>query len=99
MSASFDYNKQIKLNTVEKVLQSMDLSEINIEQISLKLQQYLGEKPAIRLNNGRTFFINEDGQKTDKKVDKLESIDVVFTVDRDFGGKMIPVPVTYSVKF
>jgi hypothetical protein len=98
-TSSFDYNKQLKLSKVEQVLSTMDLSEINLEQISSKLQQHLMEKPALRLNNGRVFFINEDGQKTDKKVDKLESLDIIFTVDKEYDGIMRPIPVTYTVKF
>lgn len=99
MTTSFDYNKKMKFGIIEQVLQTMDMNEINVDQISSKLHKHLGEKPAIRLNNGKIFFINEDGQKTDTKVDKLESLDIIFTIDKEFDGIMRPFPVTYSIKF
>ena len=56
MTTSFDYNKKMKFGIIEQVLQTMDMNEINVEQISSKLHKHLGEKPAIRLNNGKILL-------------------------------------------
>jgi len=88
-----------KKKQINNYINSLDLnSDIDVEQIKKDLHQSLGEEPGIKLNYVVEEMLVEDGQ-TSKKLEKLESIDIIFTIiktvsDNQGGTIEIPVPIT-----
>ncbi len=60
-----------------------DLKELDYNTLKRELREILGEEPAIKLNYKKENLINEDGTKSKIKVEKLESMTIIFTHDND----------------
>jgi hypothetical protein len=69
------------------------LGNLDANKIKSDLHQLLGEIPAIRFNYEQESILNEAGEDTGKKLEKLESIEVIFTYEKEIGGKIVPIPV------
>ena len=94
-----EYLRNEKKRLVNNYISSIDMSIINTDQISRDLSRLIGEKPAVRLNYSHEPVLNENGKKS-KPIEKLESITVVFTVERDVNGLSVNFPVeeTYLIE-
>jgi len=84
--------KVYKQKLINDYFASIDFTEINIDQLKNELGNIIGEKPAIRLNYKREEMINEEGTKTGKKLEKIQSITVIFTYEKDIDGKPYTFP-------
>lgn len=73
--------KEKQLN--DYIYQLGDLKEIDYKTLQKNLRDILGEEPAIKLNYIKENKINEDGSKSNIKIEKLESITIIFTHDND----------------
>lgn len=87
-----DNVRAFKEKVVNDYLSQIDYQTIDVNQIQEDLQRLLGEKPAIQLNYKQDTLLTEDGSKP-KKLEKLESITVVFTYETLVGNQSVPVPV------
>ena len=87
-----DNLKNIKIKVVNDYISSIDMSEINTDQMAEALREQLGEKPAIRLNYKSDMMLNEDGSEG-KRVEKIESITVLFTIEKQVDGNPVYLPV------
>ena len=87
-----DNLKNIKIKVVNDYISSIDMSEINTNQMAEALREQLGEKPAIRLNYKSDMMLNEDGSEG-KRVEKIESITVLFTIEKQVDGNSVYLPV------
>ena len=85
--------KSIKEKAVNNYMSSVDLDNLDANQIKNDLHQLLGETPAIKFNYEQESILNEDGADTGKKLEKLESIELIFTYEKEIGGKTVPIPV------
>ena len=81
-----------KQKQINDYISSVDLQEINTEKIANELAQIIGEKPAIRLNYKRSELINEAGERTGKKMEKIESITIISTYETDIEGRTVYLP-------
>jgi hypothetical protein len=91
------FNREHKEQLIENYISSIDLNNIDINNIKNSLKEALGEIPAVKLNYEKEiqFITEQDGMEpTPKKVEKLNSIEITFIVEKDFEGKVIPVPIT-----
>jgi hypothetical protein len=93
--------KMLKEKAINNYMHSADLDNIDINQIKNDLHQIIGEIPAIKLNYEQESLLNEDGSDTGKKLEKLESIELIYTYERDMevNGRSIPVPIPVTKKF
>jgi len=90
-----DNLQAFKEQQINDYLSSIDLTNIDPSQIRMDLKNKLGEEPAIRLNYDNQIMVSEDGNKTGKRVEKLDSVSITFTVDREImPGQTAPFPVT-----
>ena len=87
-----DNLKQFKEKTISDYIASIDLDVINVEKIKEDLQRLIGEKPGVKLNYKTETLINEDDSKP-IKMEKLESMTIIFTYDANVGDKVVPIPV------
>ena len=87
-----DVLKEMKIKEINDYISSINLNEINTNQISEHLHIKLGERPAVRLNYKTNNLINE-ATKEVKKIEKIESITIVFTTSREIGGQTVYFPV------
>ncbi len=87
------YEKSIKEKAINNYMSEVDLENLDANQIKNDLQQIIGEIPAIKLNYEQETILNEAGADTGKKLEKLESIELIFTYEKEIGGKNIPIPV------
>lgn len=88
-------NLQIfKEKQINDYLSSIDMLDMDIEQIKRELKSKLGEEPAIKLNYRNDQMVKEGtGEKI--RVEKLESMTIIFTVEREVApGITAPFPVT-----
>jgi len=89
-----DSLQQIKEKAINNYLSSIDLVDMDINQMKQDLKSLLGEEPAIRLNYVTSQAINEDGSKA-KKIEKVDSISITFTINKEIiPGSEIPFPIT-----
>lgn len=84
--------KELKVKAINDFVSGMDFKEINTEIIGESLRSALGEKPAVRLNYKTDELINEASGKTEK-IEKIESLSIIFTIEREINGEMVPFPV------
>jgi hypothetical protein len=90
-----DNIQMFKEKQINDYLSSIDLSNIDANQIKIDLKNKLGEEPAIKLNYIREDMITEDGNKNGKKIEHLESMTIIFTVDKEIlPGQTAPFPIT-----
>ena len=90
-----DNLQAFKEQQINDYLSSINLTNIDPNQIKMDLRNKLGEEPAVRLNYNNQQMISEDGNKTGKRVEKLESLSITFVVDREImPGVNAPFPVT-----
>ena len=83
-----------KEKAINNYLSSVDLVNIDVEQMKKDLRPLIGEEPAIRLNYIDQTPLNEDGKKGIKK-EKMNSISVTFTINKEImPGSEIPFPIT-----
>ena len=91
---SAEYIKQEKIRMINNYISSIDLSVINTNRIAEDLRHSLGEKPAVKINYQEDTMITEkDGSVKGKRVEKIESISVIFTIEREINGKTMYFPV------
>jgi hypothetical protein len=91
------YNREDKEQLIENYISSIDLNNIDINNIKNSLKDALGEIPAVKLNYEKEiqFITERDGMEPKpKKVEKLNSIEITFIVEKEFEGNVIPIPVT-----
>lgn len=88
-----DTLRQMKQKEINDYISSINLNEINTNQIAEHLHIKLGEKPAVRLNYKKMFLLNESGKKTKKEIEKIESITIVYTTQKEIGGNTVYLPV------
>ena len=93
--------KMLKEKTINNYMSNVDLNNLDANQIKNELHQLLGEIPAIKLNYEQESLLNEDGSETGKKLEKLESIELVYTYEREMqvNGKVVMVPIPVNKKF
>lgn len=90
-------NLQIfKEKQINDYLSSIDMLDLNIEQIKKDLKSKLGEEPAIKMNYKNEQMVKEDtGEKI--RIEKLESITIIFTIEREIApGITAPFPVSQT---
>ena len=88
-----DSLQMFKEQQINDYLSSIDLNNIDTNQLKNDLRNKLGEEPAVKFNYISELMINEDGTK-DKRVENLESVTIIFTVEREImPGKTVPIPV------
>lgn len=85
-----------KEKQINDYLSSIDMTDINIEQVKKDLKTKLGEEPAIKFN-----YINEqiikEGTSEKVRVEKLQSVTIIFTVEREIvPGFSSPFPVSQT---
>ena len=92
-----DAIQMFKEKQINDYLSSIDMSNLDPDQIKRDLKRLLGEEPAVRLNYSNESILNEDGSKSKKRLDKLDSMTIIFTVDREImPGTTAPFPVTQT---
>ena len=90
-----DNLQTFKEQQINDYLSSIDMVNIDVNQLKNDLRNKLGEEPAIRLNYDNQQMVSEDGSKTGKRVERLDSVSITFTVEREFRpGQTAPFPVT-----
>ena len=89
-------NLQIfKEKMINDYLSSIDISNTGVDEIKRELRIKLGEEPAIKLNYVKSDLILENGVNSGKQIETLESMTIIFTVEREImPGQSIPLPVT-----
>lgn len=89
-----DNLKIFKEQQINNYLSSIDLSDPDINQIKQDLKLILSEEPAIRINY-KTEQMFKEGTNEKIKVENMESITIIFTVDREISpGYSLPYPVS-----
>jgi PP-loop superfamily ATP-utilizing enzyme len=89
-----DNLKIFKEQQINNYLSSIDLSDPDINQIKQDLKLILSEEPAIRINY-KTEQMFKEGTNEKIKVENMESITIIFTVDREISpGHSLPYPVS-----
>jgi len=90
-----DNLQAFKEKQINDYLSSIDLTNLDANQMKNDLRNKLGEEPAIKFNYRNDEMIKEDGTKTGKKIETLESVSIIFTVDREImPNKTMPMPIT-----
>lgn len=90
-----DNLQAFKEKQINDYLSSIDLTNLDANQMRNDLRNKLGEEPAIKFNYRNDEMIKEDGTKSGKKIETLESVSIIFTVDREImPGKTMPMPIT-----
>lgn len=90
-------NLQIfKEKQINDYLSSIDMLDLNIEQIKKDLKSKLGEEPAIKMNYKNEQMVKEGtGEKV--RIEKLESVTIIFTIEREIApGITAPFPVSQT---
>ena len=86
-----------KEKIINDYMSSIDLLNLDLNQIKAELKSKLGEEPAIRMNYKNTQMIRED-TKEKVNVEKLESITIIYTVEREIvPGQLTPFPITKEI--
>ena len=88
-----------KQKQINDYISSVDLSEINTDKMAYEISKIIGEKQAIRLNYKKQELINEAGEKSGKILEKIESITVISTYEKEIDGKtyFFPSEETYLI--
>lgn len=90
-----DSLQQFKIKAINDYLSSIDMTseKLNLQQIKQELKSKLGEEPAIRFNYKTDESLNENGSVY-KKIERLESMTIIFTVDKEIlPGQTAPFPI------
>ncbi len=89
-----DELQMFKEKQINEYISSIDMENIDPTQIKTELKNKLGEEPAVKLNYVTETILNESNEEP-KKVETLESLTIVFTVDREvMPGLTVPFPIT-----
>ena len=94
-----DNLQMFKEKQINDYLSSIDMSEefLDMNQIKIDLKAKLGEEPAIKFNYVSDTMLKEDGSKEMIRVEKLESMTIIFTVDKEISpGNTAAFPVTQT---
>ena len=91
-----DNLQQFKEQQINNYLSTVDISEIDVQQMKRDLRVLIGEEPAIRLNYEREQVINEDGSKG-KSIETIKSFTVIFTIEKEGYNMPFPVEETYII--
>lgn len=94
-----DSLQQFKEKVINDYLSSIDMSEefLDANLIKNELKSKLGEEPAIRFNYIKEEMIKEDGSNEKVSVEKLDSMTIIFTVEKEISpGVTAPFPVTQT---
>lgn len=88
-------NLQIfKEKQINDYLSSIDMTNLDVDQIKRDLKSKLGEEPAIKMNYLNEQMVKE-GTSEKIRVEKLESVTIIFTVEREIApGLTAPFPVS-----
>lgn len=70
-------------------------SEISVKKMIEDIGQIIQEKPAIKINYVKDTILNEseDGTTELKEIEKIESVTVTYTVEKDYNGQSLYFPV------
>ena len=92
-----DQIQAFKEKQINDYLSSIDMTNIDPSQIKNDLKRLLGEEPAVKLNYINESILNEDGSKSKKRLEKLDSMTIIFTVDKEImPGLTSPFPITQT---
>jgi hypothetical protein len=94
-----DSLQQFKEKVINDYLSSIDMTAeyLDANQIKRELKSKLGEEPAIKFNYESETMLKEDGSGEKVRVEKLESMTIIFTVDKEIApGQTAPFPVTQT---
>ena len=93
--------KAFKEQIINNYISGIDYDIIDPAGIKRELHQMIGETPAVNLIYTQEQILLEDG-KSNKRLEKLEGIEVTFTYDRpaiDSNGQLIQVPTPVTLKY
>jgi len=92
--------KMLKEKAINNYMSGVDIDNLDANQVKSDLHQLLGEIPAIKFNYEQETLMNEDGSEG-KKLEKLDSIEIIFTYNKEIevGGKTQSVPIPVPKKF
>jgi hypothetical protein len=85
--------KQHKEKQINNYIANLDPENLNADLIKQELQKLIGEVPGIKFNYKSEEMLMED-EKSKKKIEFLESIDIIYTYDM---GQGVPIPVTKNI--
>ena len=85
--------KMLKEKEINNYMANIDFDNINIDTIKEELHHLIGETPAIKINYREDSMIMEDGT-SHKKVQVIESVDIIYTYENDNG---LPIAATKTV--
>jgi hypothetical protein len=89
-----DSLQAFKEKAINNYISSVDMTDMDINTMKNELKVLIGEEPAIQLNYENEKMMNEDGS-VDKRVSKLDSVTVTFTINKEFlPGKEMPFPIS-----
>lgn len=91
-----DNIKQFKKKEINNYVSNLDLNNINPNKIQEDLRRVLGEKPGVKLEY-ETHTIILEGTDKPKKVEKLKSVNIVYTVDLG-DNKFLPIEETFILQ-
>jgi len=92
-----DNLQMFKEKAINDYLSSIDMSNLDADQIKRDLKSKLGEEPAIKFNYVQNEMLKEDGSNEKIRIEKLESLTIIFTVEREIMyGQTAPFPVTQT---
>jgi hypothetical protein len=93
--------KAFKEQIINNYISGIDYDVIDPNQIKRELHQMIGETPAVNLIYSQERILLEDG-KSQKRVEKLEGVEVTFTYERQMmnsNGQLMDVPVPVTLKY
>jgi len=86
-----------KEKQINDYLSSIDMTNLDANQIKKDLKAKLGEEPAIKFNYKQEQMLKEDGSEEKIRIEKLESLTIIFTVEREImPGQTAPFPITQT---
>jgi hypothetical protein len=94
-----DSLQQFKIKAINDYLSNIDMTGENLDSTQIKndLKKKLGEEPAIKFNYINQEMIKEDGSKEKIKIQKIESMTIIFTVEKEIApGITSPFPITQT---
>jgi len=92
-----DNLQMFKEKQINDYLSSIDMTNLDANQIKKDLKAKLGEEPAIKFNYKQEQMLKEDGSEEKIRIEKLESLTIIFTVEREImPGQTAPFPITQT---
>jgi len=83
-----------KEKAINNYLSSIDMTDMNIQQMKNDLKSLLGEEPAIKLNYVKDKTLNEAGDD-EKIIERVDTVTVTFTINKELlPGKEMPFPIS-----